>query len=932
MHLNSSSYSYWLYDKETGALLGQGENLSTTDGSFSLPLDDYLEPGRHTFVLTASAPDYQSVELGGEYYAGEPWRNSFITIKLERGGDNGVAGGFYLEITPNEATITRRQEQTQNGTRRITAAEYRSSGRTDGAPVYGASTPRWSAGTSWISPDQYNANPSNYQFVSTRNTTTSVHEGYDVPVYGWQKTGTDVVQLSKFPADIFGIALFLAKQAYESQGYTATPNHRTRTDTFTLPAGAGDWVDTDETYRTWPWDGLPSLPAGYRWVWADSVWGGDIYKKQYNEVEYWRGQGYSVEAQSGQVGWWADVYRWQVISSTWTSSPYKTPKEYITEGYYNSVYSGYTVTGNAPPSDYPSASNWKSVVQSKGTEGGWASSPYKTPKEYITESYYNTVYPGYPVHGGSAPSDAPGATDWKSVVQKKYTRGGKYYIDTWYYAYYPIKYYINTNYYAYYPINYYIVTNYYAYVDTYDWVPQSPLRQAVSTQTAPSGYDYRNVAPRYETTGYTASKTWQELVGYTVTKDIYGWVRSGSQEVPENFRNYNSDVVTLDGLTKYAYSEKTPRCENVGQLMYEVRTIEGYDRETVGYDVPVYTQGWASEPVEAEVTLRSNSLLPKDVRLEVEAPAGIEATISQTDVNLGAGESVRARLRVGVSSNSSAPAKNYVTVIAKDSSGREFEREMFTLNVSTVFGPPYESSDMDKNNYGTNQWAGPQYEPYVYADRYIGLVIADTKTTLGGSSDATAMQYISFTPGWTGEATIEATVKYVEYTWGLKGREFISDPMGGGQLREGYYESYAYVVADVNSQLHEELIAASTAVGDVTGARLAVEGVKTLIDLGGELAKGWLSKVCSAASFGIDLWELKEEIEELGGSMQELNKINSGEWMQNWRTHVMKFNVQVQKGQPIRIGVGAKTQTMATYVQGTMAMAKIVGYVESIKI
>lgn len=75
------------------------------------------------------------------------------------------------------------------------------------------------------------------------------------------------------------------------------------------------------------------------------------------------------------------------------------------------------------------------------------------------------------------------------------------------------------------------------------------IRVGTSTRTT----DYTVTS---DSSGHTATKRTQELVGYTATNDTYGWVRTGSQQVGENFKDYCEDM--LDGTRKYAYSEKTP--------------------------------------------------------------------------------------------------------------------------------------------------------------------------------------------------------------------------------------------------------------------------------------------------------------------------------------------------------------------------------------
>jgi len=462
IQLNSDHYSYWIFDKETKTLLCSYENLQVTRGCFSLPLDNYLESGTHTFALTAWAPGYKSTALSGEYCVGDPSNNSFLTIELEHDNDNG-ASGLSLTVTPGEAVVTRRQAQVQSGTQRVSLANYQSSRRSDGSPVYGSSTPRWSSSTSLVSPEQYNANTSSYQKVSTTTGFTSVQAGYSVPIYGWQKTGVETVTLA---ADT-SVAV---RVAYAIMGYTVAEKYTNWTNIYCLSKTDGTWKDTGKTVECWwPNRGAPAASSGYKWVKTCDGWISTFYKEQYNAVEYFKAQGYTITSTS---------------------------------------------------------------------------------------------------------------------------------------------------------------------------------------------------------TGYSASKRIPRLDGYTATKDVYGWASTGSQQVGMDAGSRDLISVNSDSTAqmKYAYSEKTARCESRSSTMYSVKTLDGYDRAIVGYDVPVYTQGWTSDPVNATITLVGN--FNSSVRLEVQAPAGIEATLSQADLNLEAGEQAQVGLRVRVSDSRELMAGSCtITVTAIDRNG-----------------------------------------------------------------------------------------------------------------------------------------------------------------------------------------------------------------------------------------------------------------------
>jgi hypothetical protein len=74
---------------------------------------------------------------------------------------------------------------------------------------------------------------------------------------------------------------------------------RYNTVTVLLSANGGEWVDTGETFIEGWFNPKPALPAGYRWVevsrgYTLGIWTTTTFKKQYNAVEYYQGQGYSV--------------------------------------------------------------------------------------------------------------------------------------------------------------------------------------------------------------------------------------------------------------------------------------------------------------------------------------------------------------------------------------------------------------------------------------------------------------------------------------------------------------------------------------------------------------------------------------------------------------------------------------------------------------
>jgi len=548
IQLNSDHYSYWIFDKETKTLLCSRENLRVTPGCFSLPLDNYLESGSHTFALTAWAPGYKSVAMSGEYCVGDPSNNSFLTIELERDNDNGTSG-LSLTVTPGEADVTRRQAQVQSGTQSVSLTDYQSSRRSDGSPVYGSSTPRWSSSTSLVSPEQYNANTSSYQKVSTTTGLTSVQAGYSVPIYGWQKTGVETVTLA---ADT-SVAV---RVAYAIMGYTVAEKYTNWTNIYCLSKTDGTWKDTGKTVECWwPNRGAPAASSGYRWVKTCDGWISTFYKEQYNAVEYFKAQGYTITATS---------------------------------------------------------------------------------------------------------------------------------------------------------------------------------------------------------TEYSASKRIPRLDGYTATKDVYGWASTGSQQVGMDAGSRDLFSVNSEGTAqmKYAYSEKTARYESRSSTMYSVRTLDGYDRAIVGYDVPVYTQGWTSDPVNATVALVGN--FSSSVRLEVQAPAGIEATLSQADLNLEAGEQVQVGLRVSVNSSEPMVGTRTITVWAIDESGQSVEGTLM-LRIGAVFG----SSSNFSGSHTVSDQFGDVESPLVLTDESGAVTITNHIKGLMETITANAFLSVDCPVNYDGGVEVGAKIRYI---------------------------------------------------------------------------------------------------------------------------------------------------------------------------
>ena len=119
-----------------------------------------------------------------------------------------------------------------------------------------------------------------------------------------------------------------------------------RIESVSLSPTAGEWVDTGETFVESWFNPKPKLPPGYRWVevrrgYTLGIWTTTTFKKQYNALEHYRSQGYSVKPDGVEryiSGYRTETYR------EWVPGHYETRTRTVTK-YQTETYRSWEQTG-----------------------------------------------------------------------------------------------------------------------------------------------------------------------------------------------------------------------------------------------------------------------------------------------------------------------------------------------------------------------------------------------------------------------------------------------------------------------------------------------------------------------------------------------------------------------------------------------------------
>ncbi|MDI6883821.1 MAG: LamG domain-containing protein [Hadesarchaea archaeon] len=665
MTLNGDRYSYRISDDPGFKnILKEEIDKPRVCGRYVLEeLSELLEPGEHTYRMTASAPGYADRTVEGTFVAGE---QTIVNIELGKGSGG---SSLTLDLTESGGTITRsRQEKTETRW---------------GDPVYYSSSqqlteddPGFEARLAELRNDP-DKDPIVTEFTVGGEAYYEYQEliGYDVqvPVYR-----TEEVSL---PAS----ASWLTLLAYVLRGYSITANSETRTDTKQLSASAGEWRDTGETCWRWFYEGDPTAEAGYRWVYTGSglLWLTKNFKKQYNEVEYYRAQGYSVTANyttESYQSWEQTGTRTETVSLSASSS-------WLTLLIYR--VAGYTVTANYTTESYQS---WEQT----GTESyqEWVPGHYETRTK--TE-----VYQSYEAIGGH--------WEWRWFGFIPYP--------VWVTDYGWVERTREVSYQEWVPGQYVTKTR-----DVYGWVER--------TRTVLSGYTASKEVPTYGwvertrqvLTGYTATKEVRELIGYTATKQVIDYENTYVSLDDPKLEEYTSSGYSMEGryetrrvsLQEYGANPGAyPGAENKYGPPVSKRRLVGY-RQLETVRVP---GDWRSVPefVESEVVVRGHG----EVGLSLDVPRGIGSSLlpasggegdlgvevsgsgveikgevsggSSPKLTLQVWSEARARLRVWVSSSDHMVGRYTITVRASDGKGNS-DTKTFTLSVGQLGDGNFEIS------------------------------------------------------------------------------------------------------------------------------------------------------------------------------------------------------------------------------------------------
>ncbi|MDI6884516.1 MAG: hypothetical protein QMD00_05290 [Hadesarchaea archaeon] len=401
------------------------------------------------------------------------------------------------------------------------------------------------------------------------------------------------------------------------------------------------------------------------------------------------------------------------------------------------------------------------------------------------------------------------------------------------------------------------ITSNTTYTPIYGWVFKE--RKFVTSLTAPSGYDYRNATSN------------------TTSAPVYGWVSRGRQQVSPS---------------EYEAHRTKPSNPSVGDVYYSNAS-------------PVYNQAWVSTPksIEVGVTLEGN--LSDNVELQVvNVPAWLEAGFDRGD---GSGLTdgiefdlrqenrltTKLVLRPKGANGSGTPIAGSYSIKVLATSGSEAQVRIYTLNVETVFEPPYGENPrlvVDSSGGDASAWANKETGGFT--------VEVNVNSTLFSPQhpSASAQHFVTFTADRSGEVTIEATMKYVKFLWGIG--------------KEGAAWDNIYAIMEVNGVQYQYLIA-EYAVGS-SGLDMPI-GDYTI-----DTIEGFVDTI-------FDLIEARMSAQEFGNAIDE--------WHGPPKTYVIIKQIRVQAGQTYRIGVGVGTEAHGFSTIGCAGVdVKIAGFVESVKI
>jgi len=306
MTINGNCYTYEIFDANFKTLDSGCGVLKA--GRFVLPVSRWLEPGSHTYQMTAYAENYADKQVSGSFCVGEA-----LTVRIEMERGTSSRGTFTLEVSPTSGTVLR--EWREGGTRtveqntvKVTYSTYEQTGTAAQSVLAGY----------WVDVQCYKQTGTNvvWGWVSADFSTYRSYSGTKAadPVYGgWEEVSASIYNGYSGPKTT-------SVRTLGEYRYVSSWGPCDRDDLYdswpTGPRYSGDYRTDYYKYTTgwWPFNGHWVGYNMYRWA----TWTETHYLARpitgYNYKIY-------TTTSSGPVYGWVSTGRSYVSASQYYSPP-----------------------------------------------------------------------------------------------------------------------------------------------------------------------------------------------------------------------------------------------------------------------------------------------------------------------------------------------------------------------------------------------------------------------------------------------------------------------------------------------------------------------------------------------------------------------------------------------------------------------------------
>ena len=382
VEISDDSYSYQIFDSSFTEI-----DSGSGTGIFVIPVSRWLEPGVHTYSMTAYADNYSDKQVSGTFSAGE---GVSVRIEMEHGTGSSV-WDFGVEVSPESGTITR--EWREGGTTTTSQTKYRVTYSTWGQ-----------TGT------------------STQNTVV----GYTVNVEKYENKGTTIAWQDT--AESCSSSSSSTPSAPSGCRWVSTGSI---TQKISVPV-PGYWQDTGEKFTESWGNGKPALPSGYQWVevskgYTLGVWTTTTFKKQrwvqpnpiaVSQTTYYYKKQQQVQTTAYE---WVSKGQQQVSTTEFWSPPPNTRYYIVVERKESRTVASYGwVSQQAVLDDQAEVSRYESAY---GSNGGWSVTSFsETVTETVTPAWVSnsaasanvTLTPSVGYSGDVVLSvDVPSGINWE---------------------------------------------------------------------------------------------------------------------------------------------------------------------------------------------------------------------------------------------------------------------------------------------------------------------------------------------------------------------------------------------------------------------------------------------------------------------------------------------------------------------------------------